>query len=504
MLNLANIDKHADVEAQKNLEENLQELESKSKNLSHRLTPSAITSTKDIHIKKCYLVCTCIQLHAPTQQESYQITVSIVETLPGFENFSMLTPAYAVGYDYLLSHQCSRSLMTKKIQGLFFSEFDVAGIFTNDVAFRILETINMLDVGRKRAEQRVIIPDCIAGCITIRFIGTDYGTVADESATRATGNGGNSEGKYAANKQAASVKTPISGISDKPAVKGELSKGNQRGTRQAWYSLSMILPICCSPKGYALLFVGDDCIFMKNEGLKSWLQSVDSYDYLMIESGRSSSLSEDVYKIGGIGTMTVGRFETAGVIKPGMVVTFGPSGLATEVISVEMHHEALTKAPRIYSDKREYDQSKLPNILHANELSRRLKVLILLTECSIIKEKIMDERRSEHITVKITAGLTWLELSPLTGRKHHDTSTLGIVVVRQVVVKVDAEVNWNEKPVPQFTQRVKAALEIFSKNKADSCTEGDYGAKDSKGKHLPNGVIRNLGMITFSPKLVPV
>ena len=52
---------------------------------------------------------------------------------------------------------------------------------------------------------------------------------------------------------------------------------------------------------------------------------------------------QDVYKIGGIGTVPVGRVET-GVIKPGMVVTFGPSGLTTEVKSVEMHHEALTEA----------------------------------------------------------------------------------------------------------------------------------------------------------------
>ena len=52
---------------------------------------------------------------------------------------------------------------------------------------------------------------------------------------------------------------------------------------------------------------------------------------------------QDVYKIGGIGTVPVGRVET-GVIKPGMVVTFGPVGLSTEVKSVEMHHTALTEA----------------------------------------------------------------------------------------------------------------------------------------------------------------
>merc|ERR1712227_1186859 len=52
---------------------------------------------------------------------------------------------------------------------------------------------------------------------------------------------------------------------------------------------------------------------------------------------------QDVYKIGGIGTVPVGRVET-GVIKPGMVVTFAPSQLSTEVKSVEMHHESLPEA----------------------------------------------------------------------------------------------------------------------------------------------------------------
>ncbi|XP_060551411.1 elongation factor 1-alpha isoform X2 [Ruditapes philippinarum] len=52
---------------------------------------------------------------------------------------------------------------------------------------------------------------------------------------------------------------------------------------------------------------------------------------------------QDVYKIGGIGTVPVGRVET-GIIKPGMVVTFAPSQITTEVKSVEMHHESLPEA----------------------------------------------------------------------------------------------------------------------------------------------------------------
>jgi elongation factor 1-alpha len=52
---------------------------------------------------------------------------------------------------------------------------------------------------------------------------------------------------------------------------------------------------------------------------------------------------QDVYKIGGIGTVPVGRVET-GLLKPNMVVSFAPSNIQTEVKSIEMHHEALEEA----------------------------------------------------------------------------------------------------------------------------------------------------------------
>ena len=74
---------------------------------------------------------------------------------------------------------------------------------------------------------------------------------------------------------------------------------------------------------------------------------------------------QDVYKIGGrlcveslkqwvvmclivhfllgIGTVPVGRVET-GILKPGMVVSFAPNRITTEVKSVEMHHESLPEA----------------------------------------------------------------------------------------------------------------------------------------------------------------
>lgn len=50
-----------------------------------------------------------------------RLQLPLLRTLPGLENCSMLRPAYAVEYDYLPAHQCHSSLMTKRIEGLFFS-----------------------------------------------------------------------------------------------------------------------------------------------------------------------------------------------------------------------------------------------------------------------------------------------------------------------------------------------------------------------------------------------
>ncbi|KAJ1704191.1 hypothetical protein LUZ63_003970 [Rhynchospora breviuscula] len=50
-----------------------------------------------------------------------RLQLALLRTLPGLENCVMLRPAYAVEYDFLPAYQCSRSLMTKKFEGLFFS-----------------------------------------------------------------------------------------------------------------------------------------------------------------------------------------------------------------------------------------------------------------------------------------------------------------------------------------------------------------------------------------------
>merc|ERR1712020_461165 len=71
---------------------------------------------------------------------------------------------------------------------------------------------------------------------------------------------------------------------------------------------------------------------------KTLFEALDSIDEPVRPSDKALRLPlQDVYKIGGIGTVPVGRVET-GVIKAGMVVKFAPSNVTTEVKSVEMHH----------------------------------------------------------------------------------------------------------------------------------------------------------------------
>merc|ERR1719244_176353 len=77
---------------------------------------------------------------------------------------------------------------------------------------------------------------------------------------------------------------------------------------------------------------------------KTLLEALDSIEPPKRPTDRPLRLPlQDVYKIGGIGTVPVGRVET-GEIKPGMVDMFATVKVKTEVKSVEMHHTALDKA----------------------------------------------------------------------------------------------------------------------------------------------------------------
>lgn len=81
----------------------------------------------------------------------------------------------------------------------------------------------------------------------------------------------------------------------------------------------------------------------KSTSGKTLLEAIDNIDPPTRPTEKPLRLPlQDVYKISGIGTVPVGRVET-GVIKPGMVVTFAPVNVTTEVKSVEMHHEQLSQ-----------------------------------------------------------------------------------------------------------------------------------------------------------------
>jgi elongation factor 1-alpha len=95
-------------------------------------------------------------------------------------------------------------------------------------------------------------------------------------------------------------------------------------------------------------WVGDDMI-EKSENMPWYkgptlLEALDSLEPPSRPVDKPLRLPlQDVYKIGGIGTVPVGRVET-GVMRPNDVVTFAPANLTTEVKSIEMHHESLAEA----------------------------------------------------------------------------------------------------------------------------------------------------------------
>ena len=65
--------------------------------------------------------------------------------------------------------------------------------------------------------------------------------------------------------------------------------------------------------------------------------------FVLLSYERSAIEVYECCDVSGIGTVPVGRVET-GTLKAGMIVTFAPVNVTTEVKSVEMHHTALELA----------------------------------------------------------------------------------------------------------------------------------------------------------------
>ena len=77
---------------------------------------------------------------------------------------------------------------------------------------------------------------------------------------------------------------------------------------------------------------------------KTLLQAIDDMPMPKRPTDKPLRLPlNDVYKIGGIGTVPVGRVET-GQLKPNTTVVFTPSGLTSEIKTIEMHHESVPVA----------------------------------------------------------------------------------------------------------------------------------------------------------------
>ncbi|XP_035678301.1 elongation factor 1-alpha 1-like isoform X2 [Branchiostoma floridae] len=108
----------------------------------------------------------------------------------------------------------------------------------------------------------------------------------------------------------------------------------------AWHGDNMVEPSGNMPwyKGWSI---------ERNEGNASGTTLLEALDSILPPQRPTDKPLrlplQDVYKIGGVGTVPVGIVET-GILKPGMEVTFAPAGLTLEVKSVEMHHVSVPEA----------------------------------------------------------------------------------------------------------------------------------------------------------------
>ena len=92
-----------------------------------------------------------------------------------------------------------------------------------------------------------------------------------------------------------------------------------------------------------------DNVFKKSENM-AWYKGPTLFDAIDASAMPNKPLDkplrlpiQDVYKIGGIGTVPVGKIET-GVLNSGKTVVFNPSQKSAEVKSIEMHHTMVDKA----------------------------------------------------------------------------------------------------------------------------------------------------------------
>ena len=98
----------------------------------------------------------------------------------------------------------------------------------------------------------------------------------------------------------------------------------------------------------AASLIGDN-VYNKSENM-SWYSGPTLFEAIDASAMPNKPLDkplrlpiQDVYKIGGIGTVPVGKIET-GILHSGKTVVFNPSQKSAEVKSIEMHHTMVDKA----------------------------------------------------------------------------------------------------------------------------------------------------------------
>lgn len=99
------------------------------------------------------------------------VQVRMIRSLPGLENAHIIKPAYAVEYDYIPAVQTTHSLMSKKIQGLFFGgqingtsgyeEAAAQGLIAGINAFNYLNGSEMLELSRSSSYTGTLIDDLV-------------------------------------------------------------------------------------------------------------------------------------------------------------------------------------------------------------------------------------------------------------------------------------------------------------------------------------------------------
>lgn len=99
------------------------------------------------------------------------VQVKMIRSLSGLENAHIIKPAYAVEYDYVPAVQTTHSLMSKKIQGLFFGgqingtsgyeEAAAQGLIAGINAFNYLNGSEMLELSRSSSYTGTLIDDLV-------------------------------------------------------------------------------------------------------------------------------------------------------------------------------------------------------------------------------------------------------------------------------------------------------------------------------------------------------